>query len=191
MAAMHRCGRRFLRVALLASGSWCCSWPQPGATAGPGRLPFSKGYLVTGNYVVGGVDLDPQVWWRARLAELQPRWQWLQNRHDPNAWRAGQRRHPRSFSLLGNDLHEYLSSRRRKVPGFPAHGGQSQLDGPVPATASCWSAGGGAGPVSTLNMFRADVLRLLPLQKDENGNRLESGWSTTRTCSATDSQCTP
>ena len=29
-------------------------------SASPNALPFSKGFLVTGNYVVGGVDLTPQ-----------------------------------------------------------------------------------------------------------------------------------
>ena len=33
---------------------------RPGYAQAADALPFSKGFLVTGNYVVGGVDVDPK-----------------------------------------------------------------------------------------------------------------------------------
>ena len=38
-----------------------------------------------------------------------------------------------------------------------------------PSTAACWSSGGGGGASYTMTMYRADVLRLLPVQVGADG----------------------
>ena len=86
---------------------------QRGQAQAADALPFSKGFLVTGNYVVGGVDLDPQAS-RSRL----------HHRHDPDERRAGERGSPRGVSLLGNDLDERRAGERRAIPRFTGHGRQ-------------------------------------------------------------------
>jgi len=46
-------------VAVLSVSSMLMSSQQRGQAQTADALPFSKGFLVTGDYVVGGVDLDP------------------------------------------------------------------------------------------------------------------------------------
>src|SRR5258706_10216658 len=119
-------------------------------------LPFSKSYLVTGNYVVGGVDLVPQSGTHGFITGTIPM--------------SGV---PANADILAAFLYwETISTQISQVDGAQFRGSpitvvkasSRPLD---PATAACWSAGGGAG--YTMTMFRADVLRLLPEQVDANG----------------------
>ena len=95
-------------VAFLA-GLLVLLFAQAGGRANVGAvepLPFSKGFLVTGNYVVGGVDLTPQA---------NPACKWLLHRDDPDHRRARRRCEPRcGVSLLRGDPSEPCHFRRRK-----------------------------------------------------------------------------
>ena len=127
------------------------------AVGGADALPFSKGFLVTGNYVVGGVDLTPQA---------NPADKWLLHRDDPDHRRARRRCEPRrGISLLRGGPSDTFTSRRKSMIGIKFRG-QAISPGAISAVskpfssggATCWgSAGQGSFAVS---MFRANVLSL-------------------------------
>jgi hypothetical protein len=121
-------------------------------------LPFSKSYLVTGNYVVGGVDLVPQTGTHGFITGTIPM--------------SGV---PANAEVIAAFLYwETISTQISQVDGAQFRGSPITVvkasSTPLgPATAACWSAGGGLGAAYTMTMFRADVLRLLPEQVDANG----------------------
>jgi hypothetical protein len=133
---------------------------QPaGEAQAPDALPFAKSYTVTGNYVVGGVDLKPDTKAQGFLNGTIPI--------------SGV---PANADVLAAFLYwETLSTNIAQVDGATFRGqpvtavkATSQvLD---TATAQCFTSGkGGASATYTVTEFRADVLRLLPAQLDSNG----------------------
>ena len=98
---MYRCARSVSSCRPDWHRASSCSWRRQGTSTGPDALPFSKSYLVTGNYVVGGVDLA--------AGELQSRGNGFMTGTIPMSGVPGQRRHPRGVSLLGNDLRRNIA----------------------------------------------------------------------------------
>jgi len=128
-------------------------------------LPFAKGFLVTGNYVIGGVDLDPKA--------------------TSNGFVTGTvsiSGVPATGEVLAAYLYwETISTDIAQVNGAKFRGSpvtvvKASSTALSSSTAACWSSGGGAGATYTMTMFRADVLHLLPVQLDAtgkpNGHRL-------------------
>ncbi len=119
-------------------------------------LPFAKSYLVTGNYVVGGVDLPsngqngfvtgpiPIAGVPANAEILAAFLYWETTTNSPTI-----KQQADGAKFRGQPLAVVKASSLR----------------PTSATAECFPS----GPQSTMTMFRADVLRLLPLQLDTNG----------------------
>ena len=130
-----------------------------GTAVAPDALPFSKSFLVTGNYVVGGVDLAPQSGGQGFIAGTIPM--------------SGV---PANADVLAAFLYwETISTASAQVNGAKFRGSPltavKTSSMPLnPTNAPCWSSGGGSGAVYTMTMFRADVLRLLPEQLDGSGN---------------------
>ncbi|MBZ5558861.1 MAG: hypothetical protein LAO77_16440 [Acidobacteriia bacterium] len=140
-----------LGIAVLFAQSGGQAQSQP-----PNALPFSKSFLVTGNYVVGGADFD-------------------------NGSRSGfvtgtiaMRGVPANADILAAFLYwETLTNSPNlkdqtdgvKFRGQPVTAVKASSLSPTPATAACFIP----GPQPRMTMFRADVLRLLPLQLDTNG----------------------
>ena len=131
----------------------------PCAALAQDALPFTQSYSITGNYVVGGVDLVPQ--------------------SQANGFVTGTINMsgvPPNADILAAYLYwETIWTQPSQADGATFRGAainavaasSHQLTG---ATAPCMSSGGGAGGTYTMTMYRADVLRLLPLQLDEQGN---------------------
>jgi VCBS repeat-containing protein len=125
----------------------------------PDALPFSRNYLITGNYVVGGVDLAPASGGSGFLTGT-----------------INMSGVPANADILGAFLYwEMITTDISQANGAQFRGSvlqnvkaSSQML--TPATAQCWSSGGGSGAVYTMTMFTADVLHLLPTQLDVNGN---------------------
>src|SRR5262245_2038623 len=121
-------------------------------------LPYAKGYLLTGNYVVGGIDLQTEKRQNGFLTGAIPM--------------AGV---PANGEILAAFLYwETISTNISQVNGAKFRGqpitvvkaSSQKLSAP---RSSCWNAGT-TYPTPTLTMFRADVLRLLPYETDVNGN---------------------
>ena len=126
-------------------------------------LPYSNSYLVTGNYVVGGVDLHPTS--------------------------GGGGSQTGTINISGNfDNREVLAAYLywETVVTDPSELTNVRFRGELidlndvevvrtasqpltPSFASCFSSGGGPQPTYTMMMVRADVRRLLPRQFDANG----------------------
>ncbi len=126
-------------------------------------MPYSNSYLVTGNYVVGSFDL--------RQAS------------------GGGGTQTGTINIGGNfDNREILAaylywetvvSNPSELANVSFRGQPIDLDDVevvrkasqplTPATASCFSSGGGGSATYTMMMVRADVRRLLPRQYDANG----------------------
>ena len=135
------------------------------AVGGADALPFSKGFLVTGNYVVGGVDLD---------AAGEPCCKWLLHRDDPDQRCACRRCEPRrGVSLLRGgpsvltspaDANPLIGIKFRGQAISPAISAVTKQLSSGGGGATCWgSAGQGSFAVS---MYRANVLSLMPKQFD-------------------------
>src|SRR5262245_15758714 len=120
-------------------------------------LPFAKSYLLTGNYVVGGIDLQPD-----------PRSGGFVSGNIPisgvpaNADILAAFLYWETFSTPGAHI---VGAKFRDQPIEVVKKTYATLDSSTAACAAVPNAGGG-----TLTMWRADVLRLLPLQKDSKGN---------------------
>src|SRR5688572_21107346 len=121
-------------------------------------LPFAKRYTVTGNYVVGGVDLRP----KARSGGFV-------------TGTIAMSGVPANADILAAFLYwETISTHKSQVDGVEFRGipvnvikGSSVvLNNPA---APCWSGGGGSAATHTMSMYRADVLRYLPIQRDADG----------------------
>ncbi len=171
---------RFTRAAILSVGLALIlgHTERRVAAAGTDALPYSAGFLVTGDYVVGGVDLTPQanrpdpvtglatgtitiggvpndadivaayLYWEAIFTP-----KCLQSNPDGSC---AQWLNPAdSARFNGNPI----SPTARKATSFRLN----SLDG-NPAT--CWGAAGSS--TATLTMYRADVLPLLPKRLDAN-----------------------
>jgi len=108
---------RKLFVALLVSLLAVILPGRSGWTQTPDALPFSKAFLVTGNYVVGAVDLNPKTAVNG-----------LRQRHNPDEWGAGGRRDSRSLPLLGNDHDRHRTGGRRAIPRLADYGRQGIVD---------------------------------------------------------------
>ncbi|HWL75244.1 MAG TPA: hypothetical protein VNQ74_15345, partial [Burkholderiaceae bacterium] len=128
---------------------------QPsGQAVGGDALPFAKGYTVTGNYIVGGVDLPA---------------------YGVNGYVTGAINMtgvPDGAEILAAFLYwETISTTtgaaldyEAKFRGLPIKVVKKSSQVLGSDVAGCWvSAGGGQ---ATLNMYRADVLGLLPDQLD-------------------------
>ena len=125
-------------------------------------LPYSKGFLGTINYVVGGVDLTPQV-----------------NPPGPDGFATGTL-HVNGVPPNAEILSASMYWESIYGPGLDPKAGVKFNGSPISPTgikaastslagnlATCWGAASGSG--STLTMLRADVLHLLPKQLDVNG----------------------
>lgn len=137
------------------------------AAPSPITLPYSNGYLVTGNFVVGSVDLQPQSGGNGFLTSTINM--------------TGTSAVPENAEILGAFLYwETITSADSQLDGVKFRGlpvldavnvgdykdAAATLTGP---TAACWGAGGGSGATYTMHKMRADVRRLLPLVYDANG----------------------
>src|SRR5476651_2691364 len=119
-------------------------------------LPFAKSYTITGNYVVGGVDLGPQPGGNGLATGT-----------------ISMSGVPANADVLAAFLYwETISTQTSQVNGATFRGFPITVVKATSATldgdnAGCWLPG--TGPRPTLTMFRADVLRFLPLQRDSKG----------------------
>jgi hypothetical protein len=133
----------------------------------PISLDYSNGFLVTGNYVVGTIDLPQQSGGNGFLTGTI-------NMTGASAVPAGAEILS-AFLYWETITSEDPSQRQLQLNGVKFRGlgvdavniAYSSLTG---ATASCWSSGGGSGSAYTMNEMRADVRRLLPV--DATGRRL-------------------
>src|SRR5215203_347767 len=121
----------------------------------PDALPFANGFLVTGDYVVSGVDL-PKTGGMGTISLSDAR---LNGGIEVVAaylyWETISRA-PIEFSGVtyrGAPITGAKASTIQSLPGLPA--------------ASCWGAAGSGE--SSLTIFRADVLALLEKRLDSNG----------------------
>ncbi len=161
---LNRHARVLLALACLAMVAQAAGRAQVG-TGDP--LPFSKSYTITGNYVVRGVDLNPKTAVKGFATGT------IQMSGVP----AG------ADVVAAFPYWETISTQPSQIAGAQFRG--SALTGALsatknltPATASCWSAGGGSRAVYKLTKFRADVLQLLPT--DAAGRPLANGLHTVR-----------
>src|SRR5262249_23640807 len=125
-------------------------------TTPPDALPFAKSFLVTGNYVVGSVDLAP--WKRT------------------NGFVTGTipiSGVPANASVVAAYLYwETIASNTAQLDGGKSRGQPMTV---VKATSKalqkdfspCWCSDFEHN--RTMTMFRADVLPLLPIEKDAQG----------------------
>jgi hypothetical protein len=161
----HACpfGQRFARLTLL--GIALLALGADFATAQPTQsaLPYSRGYLLTGNYVVGAVDLNEKT-----------------NPVSPAGFSTGTisiAGVPRDADIVAAYLYWEtitLSSQLSQASGAAFRGTELLLNDLAAvkkssqsltgATAACWSS----GSALTLTQFRADVLRLLPIRVDKD-----------------------
>jgi len=142
------------RAAVLSSLGFVVLFAQlAGQAQAQDALPFSKSYLVTGNYVVGSVDLAPGSAVNGFITGTIP-----MNGVPDNA------------DILAAFLYwETISTQIAQVNGakfrgFPVTGVKAASNQLTPETASCFSSGGGSGAAYTMTMFRADVL-YVPAQR--------------------------
>jgi hypothetical protein len=135
-----------------------CAARRPVHAHADDALPFAKSYSITGNYVVGGVDPGAPT-----------RDQRSGDRLHFDERRARQRGHPcrlLCWETISTQISQVDGAKFRGNPVTVVKATSARLDGDArragirQRTASHY----------TLTMFRADVLRFLPLQKDSNGN---------------------
>jgi hypothetical protein len=153
--------RQFLALCLLG---WLALSARAGVHASPGdALPYSKGFLITGGYVASGVDLTEQA-----------------NPIDANGLSTGTI-HMNGVPADADIVAAYLywetitmTSERSEAAGVTFRGETLRLNDVAAvkkssqalsgSTASCWSS----GVPLTMTMFRADVLRWLPIRPDKD-----------------------
>ena len=119
-------------------------------------LPFAESYTVTGNYVVSGVDLQPQSKGSGFVTGTIPIGGVPANADVLAAFLYWETIAPSTTLTHGAQF------RGQPVRVWKAS--TKRLDA---NTAQCWTGG---GTPQFVTMFRADVLRLLPMQRDEHGN---------------------
>src|SRR5580765_3584949 len=121
-------------------------------------LPYSKGYLLTGNYVVGGIDLQTEKRQNGFLTGTLPMSGVPANAEILAAFLY--------WETVSTNIAQVNGAKFRGQPVTVVKASSKKL---LPPRSSCWSAGS-SGPTPTLTMFRADVLRMLPYQTDVTGN---------------------
>ena len=159
VAAGVRSGAWFRNVvAVLSVSTMLMFSPQRGQAQDADALPFSKGFLVTGNYIVGGVDLDPHAIDHGFITGTVPM--------------SGV---PADAEVIAAYLYwETISTNVAQVNGALFRGSpvtvvKASSTRLKPSTSACWSSGGGGGASYTMTMYRADVLHLLPVRLDAGG----------------------
>src|SRR5499427_6301396 len=129
-----------------------------GLAQGNDALQFAKGFLLTGNYTVGSVDLDPKTASGGFVSGT------IHMNMDMN------NAVPQDAEVVGAYLYwEMITTNVAQVDGAQFRGQPMTVvkASPLnltPANAPCWSSGGGSGATYTMTMFRADVFHLLPIQ---------------------------
>src|SRR5688572_16133009 len=128
------------------------------AQQGDDALPFSKSYTITGDYVVGGVDLQPASTSTGFLtgtipmsgvpanADILAAFLWWETISTDTAQTAG-------VTFRGQPITAVKTSKKQLTSEF----------------SQCWTSGAGPNATYILNMYRADVLRELPEQLDQDG----------------------
>ena len=160
IGAVSSRGARRSSTALLVLGLVVLFAQTVGHAQVPDALPFSRNYLITGNYVVGGVDLAPASGGGGFLTGT-----------------INMSGVPANADILGAFLYwEQITTDLSQANGarfrgslIPTQTIKASSQMVTPATAQCFSSGGGSGAVYTMTMFTADVLHLLPIQLDANG----------------------
>jgi cadherin-like protein/Big-like domain-containing protein len=153
--------RSRIRAASLIAIGLAVLFAQMGTEAQTGEpLPYSTGYLVAGDYVVGSVDITTSSGLSATgtipMAGVPPPEQadivaaFLYWETIAPSWAT-----PQQIADLVKFRGQPIKSVRVKSKGQALTG----------STAACFTAAGSL----TMTMFRADVLRLLPRQLDKNG----------------------
>lgn len=133
--------------------------PAGQAQAPPGdALPFSNSYSITGNYVVGGVDLAPQSGGGGFVTGTIPMSGVPANADILAAFLYWE-------TIWSGDFDQIKGAQFRGSPITAVKASEQDLTANY---APCWSSGGGGAYKMT--MFRADVRRLLPRQLDASGN---------------------
>src|SRR6476646_2576955 len=150
--------------------------PGQATTVAQDPLPYSKGFLVTGNYVVAGVDLPKAsasgsivvsgVPANADIIGAYLYWETTSSVDIAPALAA--------VSFRGNPLYGTDTSGH-PMPLVPI---KTSATTNLPGTGSnCWGSANGGG--RSLTMSRADITRFLPKQLDKNdvwtGKRLANG----------------
>src|SRR5262245_59750595 len=132
---------------------------QPSGHAQSGdALPFSKGFLVSGNYLVGAVDLNPK---NAVNGFVSGTISMSGVPADGEIVAAFL-----YWEMITTDIAQVDGAQFRGSPLTVVKASTATLN---PSIAPCWSSGGGSAATYTMTMFRADVLHLLPFQLDANG----------------------
>src|SRR5215467_9649929 len=122
------------------------------------ELPFSKGFLITGSYAVGSVDLDPKTGAGGVVTGTIPMSGVPADAEIVAAYVY--------WEMITTDVAQVDGAKFRGLPITVVKASPLAL---TPANAPCWSSGGGSGATYTMTMFRADVFHLLPIQTDANG----------------------
>src|SRR5690349_4133312 len=124
----------------------------------PDALPFSKGFLLSGGYAVGSVDLNPKSAAGGFVNGTIP-----MSGIPADAEIVGAYVY---WEMITTDVAQIDGAKFRGLPITVVKASPLAL---TPANAPCWSSGGGSGATYTMTMFRADVFHLLPIQLDANG----------------------
>ena len=175
------------RLGLLAIALAIVMTPgRGGAIAVSDPLSFDRGFLLTGNYVVGGVDFTPQNNTSVNgIAEGTIRFDslTLNNGVPPNSDIVAAYLYWEAIYLPGANPTAGVKFRGFPIDpngDFAAASTETPSDvaglkavtlSPLPSNvATCWGAAG--SPDARLTMFRFDVLHLLP-QQDARARRLD------------------
>ena len=150
-------------LALSGAGIHAAPKPPPPAPPPPDALPYSKGYLITGDYVASGVDLTEQA-----------------NPIDANGFSTGTIHIsgvPRDADIVAAYMYFEtitLTSDLSEAAGVTFRGQTVLLNDLIAvkkssqlltgSSASCWSS----GVPLTMTMVRVDVLRWLPIRPDKD-----------------------
>jgi len=151
------------RATALLSLGLVLLFAQPVGQAAPDEsLPFTTSYSVTGNYVVGGVDLLPAAATNGFVTGTIPMSGVPANADILAAflyWETISAGPALGVGAIGGKF------REQDITVEKAYSTSSLLN---PQFSPCWSSGGGGD--YTLTMYRADVLRFLPAQPDTDDN---------------------
>ncbi|HYM23573.1 MAG TPA: hypothetical protein VEU08_10200, partial [Vicinamibacterales bacterium] len=149
----------------------------------PDALPYQGGYLVTGDYFVSSVDLNksktgfvsgtmpvagvPQ---NADIVAAFLYWETISLNNGPHKKASGAWHDPdiNPSQKCTSTSGPVCGAQFRGEPLSVGTAMSYALPGPDKSGNVCWAVPG--NPSLKVTMFRADVLRLLPLQKDPNGN---------------------
>ena len=157
---------RMSAASLLAIGLGVLLAQAGGQAQGSAGLPYSTGYLVTGDYVVGSVDITDATNFSATgtihigntPANTVP-----QDADIIAAFLYWETIAP--SGATPQQIADFVKFRGKPIKSVRVKSVSRPLTG---STASCFSSASGFGPL-TMTMFRADVLRLLPRKVDKFG----------------------